>query len=53
MSTGDIIVLAVVLVLVLMAFSSIRKKSDDCDNICNGCAFASGCTRKQKESNVR
>lgn len=48
MSTGDLIVLLAIAVLLWVAIRTLRRKPDSCDNVCSGCAFSAGCTKKNR-----
>ncbi|MBE6104442.1 MAG: FeoB-associated Cys-rich membrane protein [Erysipelotrichaceae bacterium] len=47
MNWGNLIVIAVIAILVMLALRTIHKDKTSCNNICSGCAFGATCTRKQ------
>ena len=50
MNWGNLIVIAVIAILVMLALKTIHKDKTSCNNICSGCAFGATCSRRQSDS---
>lgn len=50
MNWGNLIVIAVIAILVMLALRTIHKDKTNCNNNCSGCAFGATCSRRQSDS---